>query len=537
MLKSLSTLILLLALLVSGCTIEKRLYRKGWYISSRKEWRSDGAKELTNYKSEQSKIVRQEAANRFTIDTSDLKWVSVTDSINEQQPESQYECLLKDCKEVVRKASKNENRAASLSVEKAPEPGYERTKESRKARAMAVILIGFSYLMLTILLATNPVSLTLLSLWWFAGIILILFFGFISIDLSARLKFKLKWVEISGDSLAAYKSVLRSKAFKLSLFTVVVGTFILILTFSAPETLLLFSSIIVVLLLLSLGAWNDYRKIKKANIFFVSSDTATDKEIGEEPFFRQLTPEELSLRKRMRLRKAIFFQVFLVISLVILLLLFVATSTLSYTVISVLVLFFCLFTFLIWFELISKSKHPERERIRVEETLYRELTPDELAARRKKRLVKSIFLQVFFSVFFGLILLPFTGVGSIPLTMLLIITLLFTFFTFVIWFDFIQKNNHPEREKMKIEEPASETSQTVDEKEDELPESISPEEKMKQLKHTLSFLIFAAIAFLIVTLLIPSEFLWVLTGAFALGAILTFFQILHFKRSLSTHKS
>ena len=451
MLKSLSTFILLIALLVSGCTIEKRLYRKGWYISSRKEWKSDGSNVQATSKSEQSKIVRQEAASVFSIDTNDLKLGSIADSVNDQLPEYHQKLPETNPEKVVGKTVEMENSPAHFTAGKVQEPGYERTKESRQIRAMLAILIGFSLLMVAILLLFNPASLTLFSLWWFVGIVLILFIGLLSIDFSARSKLKLKWVEISGDSLLSYKADLRNKAIHLSLFTLVCSLLIFILAFPAFDVMLLFSCLIVVLLIISLGAWSDYRKMKKRNTFFVSNDTATEKEIAGEPFFRKPTAEELTERRQLRFKKALFLQIFLIVSSVIVLLMVATANPLTLIAIGVVSLLFAYFSFLVWFDLLQKNKHPERERIRVEEALYRGLTPEELAERKHQRLTKAILLQVFLIVFIGLLLLTLAGLGSAASAALLTFSLLFGYFSFIIWFDLIQKNKHPEREKVRLE--------------------------------------------------------------------------------------
>lgn len=531
MLKIITTYFILLILVVSGCTIEKRLYRKGWYISSRKEWRSDEAKEEATFKSKQSKIARQEASNSFTIDTNDLELDSVTnpekDNLHElynELPELQREIIAV-------KADAKKRKIAYSKAESVQEPGYERSKDARKVRIMLAFLIWFFLLMLSILLVSNPVSWTLFALWWFAGVFLILFIGLISIYSSNRPDLKLNWVEIKGDLLEKYKSGLRSKAVKLSVFTLVVGLVIFILAFPAYEVMLLFSCFIGMLLFVTLAAWYDHRKVKKTKTFYISEETAGDKTIGVGPNFRELTQDELAERRQLRLRRAIFMQVFMAVVLCFTLLIIIQTNPVTLIAFSVMMLFLVFFTFLIWFDFAQKNKYPERERITSKETFYRKLTPEETAEIKKTHLKKAIYFQVFFVVCFGLIFL-ILGTGSLSFNGILLLLLLFVYFSFVIWFNMIQRNKHPELEKEE-DVPQVEIPEEP-ESEEEIDPAVAIASKMQKMKRLIIFNAFVAVALLLLAIIELNLFLWIFFGLFALGSLLTLLEFYRYKKRITT---
>lgn len=367
--KTITTYFILLILIVSGCTIEKRLYRKGWYISSWKSGHSTGSATKADVDApsvEKSVLLAQRV---WLIDTTLQEIPTTNDSLEVMVDATEKRVNPSVSKEAVRQLLFHKKEISRSLQKGADEKEKNRERNEVENLSIAVIawLIFFSVLMICIFIIFPPANLSLFGLWSFVGVFLILFIGVLSLNKLQIRTAKPGWISISGDMLSAYRGRLLSEAVVVTSFLVALAGIFLILFTGELGILLFFVPMLSVLLFLSLIKWLSFLKARKFDSFTIMRKTADRRLIGDEPDFRKPTEEEGNLLHKSRIRRGLTLEVFL-------LFLFITTiwaasvlNPVSITLWGTLLVLFAFFTIAIWFEILLKNRHPEWERVAVEQ--------------------------------------------------------------------------------------------------------------------------------------------------------------------------
>lgn len=406
--KYLAAFLLILVLVISGCSIEKRLYRKGWYISSRKEWKSDGVTEQANFKSEQSKTEKLEPVDCYTIiDANRIETLVLPDSVdsavkNEVSvlpvPEGSFNTAI---------MSKVSSIGTNFFRKKqTDDPTKEKSTDSTGVSVVIIIMFVFTLSMVLISFSLGMLPQSLLVFIWFLGMIILTFIG---VAVNERRKNRNKEPVdadkqlVTGEELNQLKQKRKRKALFFT-FYVLIALAILVLT--SIETIY-FVQILLAASLFSLFVlvthWAEYLRIRKATSVYIKKRPITSDQEAES--VEKPSEEVIRKRQKARIKRAVFLQVFILITFYIIFLLVFSAAAPTINGLLVFSAYLFFFSFLIWQPTIYKNNHPELEKaeevqpdVSRETEFVEEIDPLIKMAARIKRLKRQIVFSAFGSV-------------------------------------------------------------------------------------------------------------------------------------------
>lgn len=366
MLKSLSTFILLIVLLVSGCTIEKRLYRKGWYISYSKSGHTKKSGEKADFNTPNTEPCTYEAKQLFSVDSAEFVIPQSRDTLKVFSNQSK-KCMDNIEMKPISKISFS-GRIETVSAKQSDAPPKEKNRERDEPGKLVLSVISwlifFSVLMVGILILFPPLNISLYGLLFFVGVFMILFIGILSLDAKKRNAAQLKWVELTGDMLSAYRGYLLTDAIVVTLLLLsITAIFLIVFSGSLGFFFLLFISLATVLIFFVCVNWSDFQKVRKTDSFKIMKRTSRKLKLGDETDFRKPSEDEISEYRRNRFKRALAFEIFLLFVVIVTIWAASIINPVSIMLLGVLGVLVVFFSFLIWFDVILKRRHPEWERV------------------------------------------------------------------------------------------------------------------------------------------------------------------------------